>query len=724
MDMREGIKIIISARALIPFYILLFAGLFWLTRSSTEFEKNIPEKLKKILILLRSAACFLLVLALLNPVIRKDFLKEEKASLAVLVDQSASMMVRDADRRSRFEKARQFLKSRELRGLEKELDLKIFFFDSRLVPVLREKASSRHGPGGESTDIGNALLNVLSLNGRGPRNIILLSDGINTAFMDFSRLAQQLETRKTRLFALDVCGKEQIADISVRDTDFPEEAPVNSGIPFSANIQLTGYGSRLIRIRTFLNGAQVRSEQIRMKEGSNPYRSSVLLNRTGIHRITLTADAAENESILMNNSRTFFVRALKSRFRLLFLYGSPNFEYKFIKLALESDPHIELDARVNVKNGLEAVGDLNRYDCIITGNIRFKDLPAGLVRKMVRYADTRPGAMLFLAGRHSFRSGGYHASALKDIIPVEWGDSGDVLRSEYSLRLTSWGMTAPFLRITEDAAMLQETWNNLPPLTLINVVKSVKKGSRVLAVSSKQEHLVLSAIGTYKQCKVAVFTGFPTWKWGFLNAGLGYRENPFNPFWQQFVRYLVNFNQEKVSLFTTRLMYRKDEDIGVKFLFFNDNFEPVKRDRIPVTLSRNVKNEYRPSDRFMLAPSPVTPGLYEASLSVKEYGEYRLEADVKEPGEGKQTYFVVSDPGTELYRLHPDREFLRELCRIGKGRFLTAGESGRLTGLVDREKRRFSARMEKNIWENWIFLLLAVSLLCGEWFLRKRNGLM
>ena len=165
------------------------------------------------------------------------------------------------------------------------------------------------------------------------------------------------------------------------------------------------------------------------------------------------------------------------------------------------------------------------------------------------------------------------------------------MKSNYTFRLTPSGMNSPAMQIVGDINRLQDYWNNLPPCNLINVVKRVKKGTDILAVHSKDTDMIIFAIGTYKRSKIGIFTAYPTWKWGFINIGIGYSENPYNIFWQQLIRYMINFNLEKINLFTNKLKYKKNEDIFTTLTLFDENYKPIKQSKIPAQLYKKINSK-------------------------------------------------------------------------------------------------------------------------------------
>jgi hypothetical protein len=95
-------------------------------------------------------------------------------------------------------------------------------------------------------------------------------------------------------------------------------------------------------------------------------------------------------------------------------------------------------------------------------------------------------------------------------------------------------------------------------------------------------------------------------------------------------------------------------------------------------------------------------------------------------------HFVVYEEDVEMARRAADHDFLRKLAAAGGGEFHRVEE---LPAFLDRLPSRPApgARPRLNLWPDWratgrspfrvAFFLAFVALLTGEWFLRRRWGM-
>jgi len=700
---------------------IFFILLFYFTKFSYSKLKLTNEKTKKLLSIIRTVVWGLMIIIFINPLIQYYFIKTEKSKIAVLIDNSLSMMIKDKDDATRFNRAKDLLKHKVFNSLNNRFDLQYFLFDSALKPSDPDTIEKSPSPDGGSTDIGNALLRISSTPGRNLQSIILLSDGINNVYHNMDRTADKLNKNKIKVFTFQQDENENIKDISLMQIDHPMEINVNTRFYLRVKVNSIQYQNTTLPIQILLNDKPYGNTSINVKNGINILSPSMTLKKIGVNKVTLKAIPLPGESILLNNSKSIFIRAIKNKFKVLLIYGQPSFEYKFLKLALETDPNIITDAFFKLGKSLTGIDDVMKYDLIIVGNIKYRDIPMALTDKIVYYANNKNGSLLFLGGRYGFRNGDYHNSKFKDIIPVTWNTTGEFLKADFTIKLTPNGLNSTATHLIDDVNELQKYWDNLPPCNLVNTIKKVKKGTDVLAVHSKYPEMIVLAVGKIKRCRVGIFSAYPSWKWGFINIGMGYSENPFNIFWQQFVRYLINMNLDKVNLTTNKLIYKKNEDIFVTSSLFDKNFKPVKRSKIQVEILKKEAGKYNYKSGFDLYPGAATDGYYESIINRKEAGEYKLK--LNSPPFNAETLFLIQKPEEELYQLRSNNQLLKFLSKSTDGEFMKAGQIDRISKYIESKNIKRKIHQEIDLWPNWFLLLSVLSVLTTEWYIRKKNGL-
>ena len=119
--------------------------------------------------------------------------------------------------------------------------------------------------------------------------------------------------------------------------------------------------------------------------------------------------------------------------------------------------------------------------------------------------------------------------------------------------------------------------------------------------------------------------------------------------------------------------------------------------------------------------------MHEGELIDPPAGEYQIvhRADGLPPGgeEVAATLYVHDRSSQELSDLQPDPQLLQELATVSGGRVFTPADASELPELFREVSTEVSIRDEIRLWDHWMILVLALSLMMTEWVLRKLHGL-
>ncbi len=711
---------------IIPLYLILLGVLIYLTFLAYSIVQIISDKKKRQLVFLRTLVWSLLIFSLINPIVTFYQNKKVKNKFIFLIDNSASMMVKDSNGETRFKRAVNIIKSKFGEKVGKKNDIDYYLFSSEVKSTSIEdlKQGISYGDG---TDIENGISSLPMEIRNGISGIFLLSDGINTVYSDPLKQAKILKNLNIPLFTYDFSKGENIRDISLYDIDFPEEAVGDEVVPITLKVFQTGFNGVNENLRIYINDKLYKSENIRLNNSINIYKVNLKFSQLGINKIDVKLGTFKGEVIKINNSRTIFIRSFKSKFKMLFVYGKVSWEYKFIKYSLSLDPNIDLESFIRTtKDSLLPLDkiSLSKFDLIVIGNIKYRDLPHKFVDNVLRYTAIKSGALLFLGGEDSFKNGDYHISKLKDIIPVDWEASGEIYKGDFTIKLTEMGLNSPVMKSgIGDISTIQREWDNLPPLHYLNIIKKVKPGVQVFGVCSANPNFVVVAIGKYKRAKVGIFTAYPTWKWGFLPVGLGNDNSLFLSFWRQLVRYLVMSNEDSMNLTTDKLMYKRGENIVLRASMFDKNYSPIIRSKVVVNLYYKKENKYERLKDVTLNPLSSTKGVYEKVLNLDNFGNYLASLNIG--GKRITTYFVIEKPSNELFKLNTDKDLLNKMSKITGGKFINDySQLDDVIGLIKGGRNKIRVRYELVLWSGWLPLLLIIIALGYEWYYRKRTGLL
>ena len=188
-------------------------------------------------------------------------------------------------------------------------------------------------------------------------------------------------------------------------------------------------------------------------------------------RATFLVDQTTREATSENNTRTLLVKRGGGPFRILYASGRPNWEFKFLRRALEKDDEIQLIGLLRIANkepkfqfqDRSGTGDANRffegfedaeeadnetydqpvfvriilddsqelaegfpstvetlfaYDAVILDDLEASFFSPDQMLLLRRYVSQRGGGLLMLGGVSSFAQGGYARTPIGEMLPV------------------------------------------------------------------------------------------------------------------------------------------------------------------------------------------------------------------------------------------------------------------------------------------------------------------
>ena len=124
-----------------------------------------------------------------------------------------------------------------------------------------------------------------------------------------------------------------------------------------------------------------------------------------------------------------------------------------------------------------------------------------------------------------------------------------------------------------------------------------------------------------------------------------------------------------------------------------------------------------------LRPDKSQPGLYEGFYTPKLAGRYLLEANENDKRISSTTEFQVSDVRQELLDTGMRPENLQRIAELTGGAKLGIRELDKLTGLINGDPINITLRSERPLWDNALVVILLITLLGGEWILRRKHDL-
>jgi len=707
---------------------LLAAGLAWYSYRTTNPPVS-PAK-RHLLMGLRTLAFFLLILAISEPVFSLVRSLSKPPVVALLVDTSKSMSLVEEGKR-RLEKVKELMGS----GLEKELTSQgrvyPFRFSSGLQPL---SPSDSLTPTGKGTAIGDALLQTKKeLSGENVVGMVIFSDGQNNLGRDPLQVARGLEIP---LFPVGVGSPLPPKDLAITGYRTNEVAYVGAKLPVKATIRGSGFPGQkgLLFLKEGVETLDRVEFPLPSEGGEVKISLSFAPQKEGLHKYTISLPQKEGELTGENNQRQFYVQVLKSKLKVLLISGGPGWELSFLRRALEGDANVEPTFFIGKKGGFyegkppTKPEELKGYDLVILQNCPRKLIKRGIEDLLVDYVK-EGGALLMTGGERSFGRGGYSSSPLAKILPVSLSPREAVINGDFSPLLTLKGRAHPVAMLEADPNLNEAAWADLPPLQGVNFIAGTSSGAQVLAIHPTlklgRETLPVIAVERYGQGKLMAITGFPLWRWDFLEWGFGKSNSYYLRFWSNAIRWLVTREEAKLVRITpSQKVYKAGERMSFSGKVFDENYQPVENARVSLKV-RPKKGEGK-AIPLTLAPGEEK-GEYIGTLGILPPGDYLYQGEAALEGvslgldEGE---FTVSQYSIEFEDTRMDRESLQGLALVSDGEYFDFRDAPSLPSHIPFTNKEIKVSKEIEIWDNPFLMALIVVILAAEWTIRKRSRML
>ncbi|MGE0376191.1 MAG: glutamine amidotransferase, partial [Planctomycetaceae bacterium] len=482
------------------------------------------------------------------------------------------------------------------------------------------------------------------------------------------------------------------------------------------------------------------------------------------------------EATLANNVRVVAVNREGRPYRVLYVGGRPNWEYRFLHRALRQDRQIELVALIRIARkeakfdfrgregessnplfrGFKKEGDeqtesydepvlirqgtrdefelrdgfpreksqLFAYDAIILDDVEAAFFTHDQLSLIERFVAERGGGLMMLGGIDTFQQGGYARTPLADALPVYLDRQAAAAPAEgYRLTLTRDGWLQPWMRLRSNEPDEQNRLNDMPPFVSVTRVESVKPGARVMATLSAARSEPLPALVSQRYGAgrtLAVLIG-DLWRWSLQRADGA--EDDLGKAWRQSVRWIVSDIPQRLELETSRQNDGPQSAIHLTVRVRDREFQPQENADLKVT----IVQPDGASIAVETEPSLKEQGMFTGSFVPRLAGGYRAEAQWNDAvGESPHSAVVgwTSNPAADEFRhIGVDRERMEALAETTGGEVVDIEDLEAFTAGLPLRRVPITETWTSPLWHRSWMLLLVLACLLGEWGFRRVRGL-
>lgn len=741
--------------------------------------RSIPSSGRKFTGLCHLLALLVIIIMVAMPVAKVRYSKHYRPIMLMLVDTSRSMGVNDKrvsaealneaaqilnglplDKEAADDVIQQMLNSKEplsrldlvkalfkhpdidlLRRANKRFDVRFFSFDASLAPEGGAKDAGKwladRDATGEASRIGSAIDEAVSrYNGLPVAGVMVFSDFGWVEGEDPARVAANLERRGISVYPIPF-GLPAPPDAMITEIIAPEAVFHGDPVTLRARISSRGLDGRNSSLKLMVDGIETETEALAFEDGMQFVEFYIEpKQKTGTLVLDFEVDGTSLDTNLKNNTRQHRLRIIEEKINVLYIEGSPRWEFRYLRWVLLRDKHLK--TRFIMTQGDPELPKLSphfmagfpkdirnifEYDLIIIGDVSSKYFKPGQLELLEEQIRVHGGSLIMLSGvGHAPAS--YKNTPLESILPVKIGSGKAQAVDNHAFpRLPKDAVHSPIVALSDAPDVNQRIWSKVRPLGRLPTLDGAKPLANVLLElpGSGGVRYPLVSWHNYGKGKCMFLATDRLWR---LRQEVGNEQH--GRFWGQAIQFLAMSRllgqNKRISLQTERSRYNPGEAVRVYANVLSETYEPmVKESHKVVIQQKDVPDSARD---LVLIPDPTTPGIYFGSLPAGAEGSYVLGAQEKEKEfTGTLEFMVAKDPIEDR-----DTAAKPEIATaIAKASGTSVVAAADLAALVDNlsapELSRVISR-EMELWDTPILYLLLLLFVGLEWTLRRRENLL
>src|SRR5438876_2052833 len=639
---RLAFQLVGSPAWFILFIIAAAAGAYYAYRNVARDKYSIG------LVVLRAVTFSVLAFIFLRPVLNISTVLPQESYVAVVIDNSESMKIKDDGQVSRSEQLQKQLETTNFfKRLSDKFKVRMYRFDrdaERIEHMGRMNYSGKRTRFESATDLLYQELGTVPLSG-----VVLITDGVDNASKQWTESLSRLEARHIPFYTVGVGSENITRDAEIVKVAAPRDTLKESTAVVDVSYRSHGFSGRKATLYVRENGVLLKSEEVVLPaDGEIAEKSIDLPVKNEGTRLFSFALQAQDDRIPENNTLDALVEIKNDHPQILYIEGEPRWEFKFLRRAIQDDPNIRLVTLLRssqnkfYRQGIDkeemlAEGfpkkreELFQYKGLIFGSIESTFFTQEQLKMVVDFVSNRGGGFLMMGGRNSFSGGRYENSPLADILPVQLSsaDRNPVIgRLKWSV--TDYGRTHPLMKLSPDANANIKQWGDLPPLNDYNKTLDAKVGAIVLARGQAEQKSgsdpILLAFQRYGRGRTMALPTGSTWRW---QMQMDARDQTYEMFWKQILRWLVNTSPDPLMINSDKDTYLPGETVHLSADISNKSFERMNNAKAVA----KITNPDGVTETVPLDWNGSGEGTYQAELNVTAPGIYHVEINATQGSE-------------------------------------------------------------------------------------------
>ncbi|WP_196894925.1 vWA domain-containing protein [Aureivirga marina] len=636
---------------------------------------------------LRTLSVYLLLLLFINPVITRKTYETIKPKLAILFDNSSSVLSTKHNK----EEIQQFFETIENKDELKEKFNVDFYEFSEDISVL----DSLHF-NGKQTDISKALQKVSKVYKNEKAPIILFSDGNSTKGNDYAYFQG-----KQTIYPIILGDTISYADLKINQINVNRYAALDNNFPVEI---FTNYdGEKPVKAKLIVKEGNktVFTEDVNFDKNtkSETVNFYIKADKKGFHRYNASLISSDlKEENMQNNHVNFVVEVVEEQSKILILSNFVHPDVGMFKKIVANDKKQSVSFK-NIKN--------------YKGNLAENDL-------VVLYQPNRNFSKVFQQLKNTNQNYFIITGTVTD-----WNflnNAQDFFKKKSGNLVENFtpSFNAGFMPfITEDLG-----FSDFAPVRGILGEVSINAPADILLKQQVEgietEEPLLVTINPNNEQKVGVLFGEDIWRWRMQSYLNSQSFTEFDTLFSKLFQYLSSTKKlDRLKIDYKQNMLSSEEN-KIYASYFDTNFNFDKRARVWLEIQNTETNK-----SFKL-PFNSKENYNEVSLEEIPAGKYAFTISVENEKETKKGFFEIIDFDVEKQLVSANVEKLNQLAANTNGKTMYPNQLNSLLDELIQDQKITQTQKEIITQESlisWKWLLgLLVFLLSLEWFIRKYLG--
>jgi hypothetical protein len=639
-----------------------------------------------LLAFLRFLAIFGLLVLLINPIISKNSLEITKTPLAIVVDNSSSIIALKSDKKT----VELYQKLVSNPALKEKFEIQSYQFDNDF------KTSDKFDFKGNQTNLDEAAKNLKSINKNLIFPTVIITDGNQTTGNDYVYRFDPVN----KVYPLVVGDTTTFFDLKINQLNVNKYAFHKNKFPVEVFLQYAGDKTANAEFTISQGNTVVAKEKLSFSPSKKTASVNLLLpaDRVGLQIYKASIQSSTKEKNSYNNIKNFAVEIIDQKSTIAIVSAINHPDIAALKRSIE----------VNAQRKV-----------VLAKPSQISDLED--ISVLVLYQPTTAFKAIFdnnkLKGTNAF------------IITGNNTDFNFLNQQQNNLVFKMSSQREDFLCEFQSAFNLFAIDNigfeNFPPLQnpfgniSTNGNVSVLLSSKIRNVSTNAP---LLAFAENQGKRTAFLLGENSWKWRLQSHVDNQSFEKYDVFIDKIIQYLASSTSKKSLVVTHESFYNSGEEIIINAQYFNKNYEFDEKARLTISVVNAATKQTKNYDLLKGSNS------FSANLEGLPAGKYNFTVKELNSNTSYASHFEILDFDIEKQFVNPDIVKLEQLAQQTGGKAFFENQADQLINTLLENKEYKS--IEKNISSktpiiDWVWLLILIAtLLTIEWFVRKYNGLL